>query len=206
MKLLPIALSMLSAGLSAFAVSGDETGELDYIKVPVASQVADLQDDDKDGVINARDKCTGTPIGSAVDNYGCEEYIESSNTKQLKILFANDSYEINPAFMSEIKTMAQFLEQYPETSIELQGYASKTGDAEHNLELSKNRANEVRNALLNYGVAPERVKIVGFGDSVLANQGTSLVAHALNRRVVATVVGYDGDVEKEWTIFNKRNR
>ena len=201
-----LALVTLATCFSSFVYSADQAEEYSYIEAPLATQVADLQDNDKDGVINARDKCTTTPLGSAVDNYGCEKYIESSQTKQLKILFANDSYEINPVFMSQIRIMAQFLEQYSTASIELQGYASKTGNAEHNLTLSKNRAKAVRSALISYGVAPSRVKIVGFGDAVLVNQDTTMVAHALNRRVVASVVGYTGDVEKEWTIFTRRNR
>ncbi len=97
--------------------------------------------------------------------------------------------------------MAEFLQTYPSTSIELQGYASKVGSAEHNLALSKQRSEAVRDQLLRYGVAPERVNIVGYGDSVLEVEGTDDVNHARNRRVTATVVGYKGEVVKEWTIF-----
>ncbi|MEF1164315.1 OmpA family protein, partial [Vibrio parahaemolyticus] len=55
--------------------------------------------------------------------------------------------------------------------------------------------------LLSYGIEPNRVRIIGFGDIHLAEQGTDQVSHALNRRVTASVVGYKGKVKKEWTIF-----
>ena len=34
----------------------------DYRQTPVPNQIADLLDDDKDGVINARDLCPDTPL------------------------------------------------------------------------------------------------------------------------------------------------
>ncbi|BDU37087.1 outer membrane porin F [Vibrio nigripulchritudo ATCC 27043] len=205
MKYLAIACSALLT-LSWHASANQSDDEYDYIDVPKSDQIADLSDDDYDGVVNARDLCTGTPRGASVDNDGCETYIESEDKKQLKVLFANDSDEITPAFITQIRTMAEFLDAYPETSIELQGFASKTGNAEHNLDLSKRRAKAVREALISYGVSHTRIKTIGFGDSVLDDLGESQVSHALNRRVVATVVGYKGSVINEWNIFTTKKK
>ncbi|MDG3088068.1 OmpA family protein [Vibrio hannami] len=196
-----ISLSFLALALSS-PVSAED--KYDYIQTPEPDQIADLQDDDSDGVINARDKCNSTPSGSDVDNYGCEALIEDQEYLKLKILFTNDSSVISPAFIGEIKKMVLFLERYPETSIEVQGYASKVGTAEYNLNLSKERANEVRDAIIQLGIDPSRVTITGYGDTVLDRDGESQVDHALNRRVTASVVGYDASILKEWTIFTKR--
>lgn len=175
--------------------------EYDYRPVPSAEQIADLQDEDNDGVINARDMCPGTPEGSEVDNDGCGEYIKASDNMQVRILFANDSDEINPVFRRQVRDLSDFLKEYPTTSIELHGYASKVGGSQHNQDLSERRARNVREALLSYNIEPSRVRIVGFGDTHLAQQGTDEVSHALNRRVTASVVGYKGEIKKEWTIF-----
>ncbi|MEF1338845.1 OmpA family protein, partial [Vibrio rotiferianus] len=147
------------------------------------------------------DLCPGTPLESELDNDGCGQYVKSSEKMQIRVLFANDSDEINPVFRKQISDMASFLKEYPSTSIELQGYASKTGTSQHNFELSQRRADNVRNLLINFGITPERLRIVGFGDTKLAYQGSDEVSHAMNRRVTATVVGYKGNVKKEWTIF-----
>lgn len=102
--------------------------------------------------------------------------------------------------------MAEFLEEYPETSIQLQGFASQQGNAEYNIRLSELRAAAVRVALIEYGVDPQRIETIGFGDTLLTAKGDSAVSHALNRRVVATVVGFKGDVVNEWNIFTSRKK
>jgi outer membrane protein OmpA-like peptidoglycan-associated protein len=97
--------------------------------------------------------------------------------------------------------MAEFLKKYKTASIEIQGYASKVGSNEYNLELSKKRANEVQSEILQNGIAADRVRIVGFGESRLEKEGDDPTSHALNRRVTATVVGLEEQIVEEWTIF-----
>ncbi|KIP69842.1 membrane protein [Vibrio harveyi] len=198
MKVTKVLFTLSIFASASFAATNDE---YDYMPTPDAQQIADLQDDDNDGVINARDLCPGTPVTSKIDNDGCGEYIKASEKMQVRVLFANDSDEINPVFRRQIRELSEFLKEYPSTSIELQGYASKVGGSSHNLDLSKRRANNVREALLRYGIDTNRVRIVGFGDTHLATEGTDEVSHALNRRVTAYVVGYKGEIKKEWTIF-----
>ncbi|MDW6017241.1 OmpA family protein [Vibrio plantisponsor] len=176
--------------------------EYEYMATPTANQIADLQDDDQDGVVNGRDICPGTPSGSEVDNDGCGEVRRAQDQRQLRILFANDSYEINPVFASQIQTMADFLKIYKSASIEIQGYTSKVGTDEYNLELSKKRAEAVEKKLLSYDISSDRVRIVGYGESRLEDQGDDPAAHAVNRKVTATVVGLTEKVVEEWTIFS----
>lgn len=176
--------------------------EYDYIETPVASQISDLSDDDKDGVVNARDICPSTPIGAQVDNDGCGAALFEEEERQLRILFANDSYEINPIFSDQIQTMAEFLERYKSASIQIQGFASAVGDPDYNLELSKKRAHAVEDELLSYAIDPKRVTIIGYGETRLEADGDDEVSHAQNRRVTATVVGLKEEVVEEWTIFS----
>ncbi len=197
----PLATLMASAQVFAVDTALESNDVYDYKNTPIANQIDDLMDDDNDGVINARDLCPETPSTAEIDNDGCGTYIKSSERMQIRVLFANDSDEVSPVFRRQIREMSAFLTEYPSTSIELQGYASKTGNAEHNLDLSKRRANNVRNMLIEYGISHTRVNIVGFGDNNLPNDGTDEVSHALNRKVVASVVGFRGHVKEEWTIF-----
>ena len=189
--------------MSSSTIAQQFDDEYAYLPTPKPEQIYDLQDDDNDGVINARDLCPGTPVGAEIDNDGCGSYFESSEQKQLHILFANNSTEINPAFLNQIRQMASFLKRYETTTIQLQGYASKTGNAEHNLMLSKERASNVRRALISNGIAPSRINIVGYGDSASGGINQDNISHALNRKVVASVAGFKGHIKEEWHIFTK---
>ncbi|MFB9217211.1 OmpA family protein [Vibrio sinaloensis] len=202
-SLIMIPLSVLAVAVTTTVSAQDE---YDYIDTPVADQIADLTDDDRDGVVNARDICPNTPLGAQVDNDGCGESLKTEEERQLRILFANDSYEINPIFSDQIQTMAEFLEKYQSASIQIQGFASKVGEPEYNLELSKKRAHAVEDELLSYYVEPSRVSIIGYGETRLEAQGDDETSHALNRKVTATVVGLDEEVVEEWTIFTTKEK
>ncbi|CAM4404040.1 OmpA family protein [Vibrio agarivorans] len=214
MKTRLLSVAILGALLSSQALADavyyekDTNDEYDYRDTPVPNQTFDLLDDDKDGVINARDMCPGTPIGAEIDNEGCGTMSASRSQMQIYILFENDSDEIGVAFMNQIRDMAMFLKDFPQTSIELKGYTSKVGSDEYNLDLSKRRAAAAENALKKYGITDDRIRIIGFGESELVAQGDEEVSHAQNRRVVATVVGLENVVDMEWNIFttlpNKR--
>ncbi|MBC7006453.1 OmpA family protein [Photobacterium sp. BZF1] len=172
---------------------------------PTAEQSRDLRDFDRDGVINARDKCEGTPYRAVVDNDGCPTTVEQEEENDVRVLFANDSDVIPDTFKTEIKRMADFLEQYPETFIELKGYASPVGNAQHNVDLSQRRAKNVRQELINFGVDPNRIKTVGFGDSDPVVAVSEEATMTLSRRVIARVMGSQGKVVEEWTIFTIRD-
>ncbi len=200
--LLPLLLSMSVTPLTFAYDSESENDEYDYIETPEAHQIADLIDDDRDGVINARDLCITTPEGSLINNDGCGIIVETEDQMQLRILFANDSSKIEPIFETQISNMSDFLKRFPETAIEVQGYASKVGSPEYNLALSKRRAVAVEQELLSNGITPDRVTIIGYGETNLEALGEDELSHAKNRKVTATVVGYDEEPVKEWTIFS----
>ncbi|MCW8344466.1 OmpA family protein [Vibrio sp. ZSDZ65] len=198
---------LLLCSLVAFSATSTATthaqDEYDYIPTPLADQKADLIDDDSDGVINARDLCVVTPNGSVIDNDGCEKHIDTTQSMAIRVLFDNNSTTIKSVFQNQIRQMADFLKAYPDTTIEIQGYASIVGNPEKNLVLSQNRADAVRQAIINNGISPNRLTIVGFGDTKPEELGSNEFSHAMNRKVVASVVGYKGEVEKQWTIFTK---
>ncbi|MEC6907878.1 OmpA family protein [Photobacterium piscicola] len=171
---------------------------------PVAKQTKNLFDNDSDGVINQRDHCPKTPLDAIVDNDGCPTYIDSSEENKIHVLFANDSAEIPENYMQNIKQMSQFLVKYPKTYIELKGYASPVGNANYNVALSKRRASAIRQALINDGIPPSRIKTMGFGDSDPVAAYDVEESNTLSRRVIAQVVGSQENVVKEWTVYTVR--
>ena len=184
-----------------FTFNIQASDEISYIPTPNVSQVADQFDQDSDGVINERDLCPDTPQFAEIDNDGCGSLVEKEDSYVIRILFNNDSDIINSIYDQQIKGMVNFLKQYSNTAIEIQGYASNVGNHQYNMTLSTRRAKQVRNKIINLGIKESRIRIVGFGDTQLSSIGIDEISHALNRKVTATVVGHKGEVKEEWSIF-----
>ncbi|MDC0612255.1 OmpA family protein [Vibrio sp.] len=198
--------ALIFASLLTACTSLDEQNTVDeyqYQAYPTIEQPADLADSDGDGVINARDLCQETAGGSKINNDGCGKMFNSNQQQQLHILFAHNSSVVNPIFVGQIKQMATFMASYPSSKIEINGYASKVGTEETNLTLSKERAEAVKQALVTYGVEPDRISIIGYGEQEPEVDEESEIADTKNRRVTATVVTHDNVIEKEWTIFSR---
>lgn len=92
--------------------------------------------------------------------------------------FDLNSTALKPGGYAELERVAQVLNKYPQTTIEIGGHTDTTGTAEYNQTLSVKRADSVRDALIKNGVAPERMETVGYGESRPISSD-----HAMNRRV-----------------------
>lgn len=165
-------------------------------------QVHDLNDLDRDGVIVARELCNDTVEGATIDNYGCGKIKPINERSELKILFANDSYYIDPMYYDQIETIAAFMRQYPNTKVTIEGHCSKTGTYEHNLQLSQNRANAVTAVLAeNFGIEADRLNAIGYSYDRPVDPTHTKMAHTRNRRVIAEVTGEDTTADMKWHIY-----
>lgn len=189
-----IILALLSLG----ACSMRDTVSMDS----ATNQQFDLNDPDKDGVIEARERCTGTLGGAAVDNYGCGQVKTINERRELKLLFPNDSDYLAPQYYSQIEDLANFMRQFPNTSVTIEGHCSKTGGYEHNMDLSQRRANAVTRVLeQQYNIAGSRLKAVGYGYNRPVDSSDTPEAHEKNRRVIAEIVGDDTAADLKWNIY-----
>ena len=150
-------------------------------------------DDDQDGVLNSVDKCPGTPLNVVVDADGCPRQIpyDDALRMELRVFFDNDKTVIKDQYKPEIQKVAEKMNEYPNSTASIQGYASKTGpSARYNQRLSEARANAVKSMLVNqFGVAPQRISTVGYGyDRPIADNNTA-EGRAMNRRVYAIITG-----------------
>ena len=145
-------------------------------------------DGDGDGVPDASDRCAGTPSGAKVDADGCPLALTEKTSITLMLNFATDQADIKPEFADDIAKVADFLRQYPGTSVVIEGHSDNTGNADYNQKLSQRRAEAVAEALVNdHGVARERVKAVGYGDTRPVADNSTAAGRAQNRRVEAAI-------------------
>ncbi len=93
-----------------------------------------------------------------------------------KVFFAVGSSDLPAEAAAAVTATAEFLKSKADAKIDLTGYTDKTGDVEKNLELAKERAKAVREALKAAGVSEDRinmkppVSITGSGDNADARR------------------------------------
>lgn len=145
-------------------------------------------DSDKDGVADYRDACPGTVAGAQVDDKGCEGVTERVETIELHIQFPFNSDRILDAYDSEIRRVADFMEQYPDTSVEIAGHSDSVGSAQYNQELSQRRAEAVAARVTDrFGIERSRVRAKGYGESEPIADNSTDEGRIRNRRVEARI-------------------
>ena len=77
--------------------------------------------------------------------------------------FRTAASDLRPRDVLRLTEIADFLEQYPDLKIQLDGYADIRGNSDYNLELSQSRLNSVKHLLVAKGVAPERIIEIAHG-------------------------------------------
>ena len=99
------------------------------------------------------------------------------------VTFQTGSAQIQPAFFGTLNQIANTLNQYPQTLIEVVGHTDSTGDAGFNQRLSEQRAQAVANYLIQSGVLPARIFTAGFGETRPVASNASPQGRQANRRV-----------------------
>jgi peptidoglycan-associated lipoprotein len=90
-----------------------------------------------------------------------EEELFNQNIKD--IFFDYDKYDIRPDQQAAVQADATFLNQHPTINITLEGHCDERGSTEYNLALGDNRANAAKNALVQAGVAANRIRTISYG-------------------------------------------
>ncbi len=154
---------------------------------PAAAPAA--PDADGDGVPDSRDACPDTPRNYAVDDRGCPIPVEEIARVELKVNFDFDRSEVKAEFLPEIKRVADFMSQYPDVVVELEGHTDSVGTDEYNQALSQRRTTAVRDVMINtYSVQAGRITATGQGESRPAASNDTAAGRAENRRVITVIV------------------
>ena len=147
-----------------------------------------LLDSDGDGVPDFLDKCPNTPAGSKVDANGCTLKLSEKVSISLKLNFDSGKSAFKAEFSAEILRVADFMLQYPSTSVVIEGHTDNVGDTSSNQKLSQRRAESVAQSLVHdHGIAAARVKAMGYGQSRPIADNKTAEARAANRRVTAVI-------------------
>ncbi len=99
------------------------------------------------------------------------------------ILFAVDSASLRPDLRADLRALANNLQKYPNSTVQVIGHTDSTGAAAYNQDLSARRANAVGAVLVNHGVSSGRVVAIGRGETQPIATNQTAEGRTQNRRV-----------------------
>lgn len=151
--------------------------------VPVDADGCPL-DGDGDGVPDYLDDCPGTVAGAQVDAEGCHLEVVEDVSLEVVIEFDLDSAEIRANHYGDIRRVAEFMRTYADATAVLEGHTDLRGSEAYNQGLSERRADAVLGRLVDVeGIAPNRLRAVGFGETRPLAEADTEDGHQRNRRV-----------------------
>ncbi|MCG3146006.1 MAG: hypothetical protein HONDAALG_03805 [Gammaproteobacteria bacterium] len=156
-------------------------------EAPVAASAQGAEGDgDGDRVADGVDQCPGTPAGVAVDEHGCPRAGETLLTLT-GVTFENNKAELKPESAEVLDRAIETLKRSPGLGIVIEGHTDDRGDADYNLELSRQRAESVRQYFIDHGLPQERLEAVGKGETEPLIPNDNEEARRKNRRVELVV-------------------
>ena len=101
----------------------------------------------------------------------------------LAINFDTGKATIKDESMPIIDQMVELMQTNADLKVEIQGHTDNVGKPEANKKLSEDRANAVKKALVDRGIAADRMSAVGYGDTKPVADNNTEEGRAKNRRV-----------------------
>jgi outer membrane protein OmpA-like peptidoglycan-associated protein len=105
------------------------------------------------------------------------------------VLFDFNKYTLKPAAREKMAKVAGILLAYPGLTLRLEGHTDSVGSDEYNIKLSQERADAVRDYLVEQGVPDQHITAVGRGKGDPVASNDTAAGRQQNRRVELVVSG-----------------
>lgn len=130
----------------------------------------------------ARELRTSIP-GATVERVG--EGIQVTFASGL--LYDFDSDDVKPTARSNLRTLAQSLDKYPDSELLILGHTDSVGTTEYNKDLSVRRADAAAEYLVGQGVSRSRLATGGLGEEEPVASNEAAEGRGRNRRVEVAI-------------------
>jgi len=107
------------------------------------------------------------------------------------VLFDTGKAQLKPGAERKLDQLAQFLKDHPDRRVEIDGFTDSVGSDSFNEQLSLNRAQSVKDALMARGIDSSRVTTEGFGKEYPVASNNDASGRQLNRRVEVVIGSSD---------------
>ncbi len=142
-------------------------------------------DSDGDGIIDKEDNCPS--LEGIKPNNGCPEVTADVKRKLdvifQNLLFATNSANIDPTSLDDLDELVKIMSDDEDLRLSIEGHTDNRGNNDYNLELSRLRAEAVKQHLVNGGVSASRIKAVGYGETRPLTTNDTANGRLKNRRV-----------------------
>ena len=133
--------------------------------------------------IDLRKSKESTSIEENIEMVTFEQMINEGTAVSVNNLFFEyNKFEILDYSIPELKRVAKIIVEN-DLHTEINGHTDNIGDDNFNMELSINRASSVKKFLINEGVDPDILKIIGHGETKPIESNDTDKGRAKNRRV-----------------------
>lgn len=108
---------------------------------------------------------------------------------RLNIEFDFDKADIRPRYHDELKKVGDFMNQYPDVNMALEGHTDSIGTDEYNQRLSQRRVDSVKKYIVDkFNIDGKRIKATGYGESRPIADNSTDEGRQRNRRVEAVSI------------------
>jgi outer membrane protein OmpA-like peptidoglycan-associated protein len=138
-----------------------------------------IRDTDGDGILDDKDKCPKEPEtkNGFEDDDGCPDKLPEG------IYFDQGKATIRKQSTAKLDGAVKVLKEFPSISMEISGHTSSEGDKAFNDKLSQDRADSVKQWLVDKGISSDRLKTRGAGPSEPIADNKTAAGKAKNRRI-----------------------
>lgn len=119
--------------------------------------------------------------------------VVDESLRQFTVRFHFDSVTLLEEDLRNLAGALEYLKNHLKTTVEIEGFTSKEGNARYNFSLGLNRAHFIKNYLVKSGVSTERItKVQSYGEEKPVCEGNDKPCLQQNRRAVMIVIKSPG--------------
>ena len=159
------------------------------VKGPVENHGCPWPDTDGDGILDKDDACPN--VFGVIENHGCPA-LSKKELQTVKYAFDNLEFEtgkdiIRKKSYESLNALAKLLidKGY---GLKIEGHTDNVGAAEMNMELSRKRAESVKNYLMSKSVNGSKLETAGYGLTKPIADNKTAAGRQKNRRVEMTII------------------